>query len=169
MDIPFWALTLSYWLHMLATVAWLGGLAAFGLLLIPLLDRLPSPLEKLEAIENAQKRLDPLAWFSLVVLIATGLAQMSANPNYDGFLSVANRWGLAILLKHLVFLGMVGLSAYSTWAALPELKRAVLRSRKSPDEGEIRRLQRKSRLLIRTNLVLGLIVLVFTALARSAA
>jgi hypothetical protein len=64
---------------------------------------------------------------------------------------------------------MVGLSAYNTWAALPELKRAVISSRRSPDESEIRRLQNKSLLLIRLNLLLGVIVLVFTAAARTVA
>ena len=32
MSIPFWALSLTYWLHMLATVVWIGGLAALALL-----------------------------------------------------------------------------------------------------------------------------------------
>jgi uncharacterized membrane protein len=168
MTTPSWALTLSYWLHMLATVAWIGGLAAFSLLVVPLLDRLPGPAEQLEALEGAQRRLDPLGWFALVLLTATGLVQMSANPNYVGFLAIANDWALAILLKHVVFLGMVGLSAYITWGNLPNLKRAVLRGRKGLSDEEAVRIRKKNLLLLRINLLLGLVVLVFTAAARSA-
>lgn len=32
---PAWALALSFWLHLLATVAWIGGLAAIALLVLP--------------------------------------------------------------------------------------------------------------------------------------
>jgi len=31
----YWALSLTYWLHMLATVAWIGGLASISIVVIP--------------------------------------------------------------------------------------------------------------------------------------
>jgi len=130
MEIPFWALAASYWLHMAATVAWLGGLAAFSIFTLPLVNSFIDLGEKVRALERTQKKLDPLGWLGLAVLTGTGLVQMSANPNYEGFLSIVNQWALAILLKHIVFLGMVGLSAYITWSVLPELRRLVLRSTK---------------------------------------
>jgi uncharacterized membrane protein len=34
-EIPFWALSLSYWLHLLATVVWLGGLSLMTLVAWP--------------------------------------------------------------------------------------------------------------------------------------
>ena len=167
MDVPFWALSLSYWLHLLATVAWLGGLAAVSLLTLPLSARLADPVEKLNLLHRTQKRLDPVAWFSLVLLIATGLVQMSASEHYDGFLAVTNPWAQAILLKHIVFLAMIPLSAYLTWRALPDLSRAVLRlSRGAGDPEDVDRLYHRHQLLLRANLLLGIVVLVFTAIAR---
>ena len=35
MLVPGWALSVVYWLHMLATVIWIGGLAALTLLILP--------------------------------------------------------------------------------------------------------------------------------------
>jgi uncharacterized membrane protein len=165
--IPSWALTLSYWLHMLATVAWIGGLAAVVLLIVPAARQLKDPERQAMMLETAQRRLDPIGWFSLVMLIGTGLIQMTASPRYEGFLSVGNPWAVAILLKHLVFLGMTGINAYLTWFSLPELNRVALRHSLGTATPEMGNLQRRNLFLLRLNLFLGLIVLAMTAAARA--
>jgi uncharacterized membrane protein len=168
MSIPYWALSIIYWLHMLATITWIGGLAALALLVLPAARTvLEAPLYA-RLLEAVQRRLDPLGWLSLAVLVGTGMFQMSANPNYQGFLAVANRWAAAILVKHLVFLGMIIASAYMTWGLLPALRREALRASHGLGAAGIGRLQRRQRMLLTLNLVLGLIVLLLTALARAA-
>jgi len=164
---PFWALTLTYWLHMLATVVWIGGLSTLSILF------LPAARSSLEAgaysrlLERIQRRLDPLSWLSLAILVATGLFQMSANPNYQGFLAVNNRWALAILLKHSVFAIMTVASAYLTWGILPRLRRLALRRLAAPGEAETEALHRQEARLVSLNLALGILVLALTALARA--
>ena len=170
MSIPPIALSLSYWLHMLATVAWIGGLAAVSLLTLPMIAALKDPEEQLSQLHRTQKKLDPLGWFSLLMLTGTGLIQMSASDQYDGFLSITNSWAQAILLKHIIFFGMVLVSGFLTWSAIPELSRAVLALSMGKGKPEkIPGIQKKHRLLLRLNLVLGIVVLAFTALARVAA
>jgi uncharacterized membrane protein len=152
---------------MLATIVWIGGLAAAGLVTLPAIARLDDPAIRLNFLHSTQKRLDPLGWLSLAVLIATGLVQMSASEQYEGLLAFGNAWARAILLKHIVFFGMIGLSAYLTWGALPELSRAMLRTERGKgDPAEVEALFRKHRLIMVGNLLLGVIVLIFTALAR---
>jgi uncharacterized membrane protein len=165
-ETPYWALSLVYWLHMLATILWVGGLAAVVLLL-------PAARRSLEVdafaglLEKIQRRLDPVGWLSLAVLVVTGLFQMSASPNYEGFLTIGNRWAAAILAKHLVILGMIGVSAYLTWGLLPAIRRnALLQARGQPGPDR-ERLQQREIALLRLNLVLGVIVLGLTALARA--
>jgi uncharacterized membrane protein len=168
MSIPYWALSIIYWLHMLATVTWIGGLAALALLVLPAArTALEAPLYA-RLLEAIQRRLDPLGWFSLAVLLGTGMFQMSANPNYQGFLAISSRWAAAILVKHLVFLGMTIASAYMTWGLLPALRREALRAARGLDATGVGRLQRRQRMLLTLNLVLGLIVLLLTAVARAA-
>jgi uncharacterized membrane protein len=163
---PDWALTLIYWLHMLATVAWVGGLAAIVLLVIPISRRALPPEGQAALLEAVQRRFDPLGWMSLVVLLATGMFQMSANPNYQGMLAITNRWAVAILVKHLLFLGMIAVNALLTWGVLPGLRRAaLLRSRGLPAP-EAEALQRREMGLLRLNLALGGLILALTALAR---
>lgn len=162
---PSWVLTLSYWLHMLATVVWLGGLAAMVLFVHPAARRLQPP-DRDALLESAQRRLDPVGWFCLVLLTGTGLIQMSASPRYEGFLAVTNPWAVSILIKHLVFFGMAGVSAYLTWFSLPELKRAAFRQ-STGKTVDLTALQNRNLLLLRINLILGIMVLVLTAMARA--
>ncbi len=163
---PFWALSLVYWLHMLATVVWIGGLAAVVLLVLPAARRSLDAPAYAALLVALQRRLDPLGWISLLVLVGTGLFQMSASPNYQGFLAVSNRWAAAILVKHLVFLLMIGVSAYLTWGLMPHLGRVALRQSRGLDAPEAERLQRREISLMRINLLLGALVLALTAIAR---
>lgn len=168
-ETPYWALTLAYWLHMVATVVWIGGLAALGLFVLPAAQARLSAEEFATLLLALQRRFDPLAWFSVVALAGSGLFQMSASPHYEGFLAVHNRWAVAILLKHLVFLAMTALSAYLTWGVMPRLRRlAFERARATFVEVEKERaLAAREVRLLRANLWLGVLVLGLTALARA--
>src|SRR5690349_19908987 len=97
---PSWALALTFRLHLLATVTWVGSLASISLLVLPAMKRSLAAETQLIFIEVIQKRFEPIAWFCMSLLLVTGLFQMSVNPHYDGFLSTSTQWSLAILIKH---------------------------------------------------------------------
>jgi len=163
---PAWALTLAYWLHMLSTVIWIGSLAAVVLLVLPVAQRSLDMPAQIRLLESLQRRLDPLSWFCLVVLAGTGLFQMSANPNYLGFLAIDNRWAVAILVKHGLFLLMIAVSAYLTWGVLPQMRRQALRLARRLEAAETVRWQQWNRRLLQINFVLAVVILALTALAR---
>lgn len=164
--IPFWALGVIFWLHMLATVSWIGSLVAISLLVLPAAKKTLKPAEQLAFLEAMQKRLEPVAWFSMGVLVVTGLFQLSANPHYNGFLSTSGQWSIAILVKHSLAVIMAVTSAIQTWEVLPGIRRALMRMDKVGPE-ELARLQRRETLLLRTNLVLAVLILAATATARA--
>ena len=165
---PTWAIALVFWLHMLATVAWLGGLAAIAILVLPTAKRVLKSTDQLAFIEAMQKRLEPLAWFSLAILIVTGMFQLSVNPHYDGFLSTSGGWSQAILTKHIFVILMIVVSAIQTWEVLPAIHRGLMRIEKGlADEVEIERLQRRETLLLRLNIGLSILILAATAFARA--
>jgi uncharacterized membrane protein len=169
---PAWALGIAYWLHMLATVAWIGGLTALSLLVLPAARRTLDAQVYPRFLADLQRRLDPVGWLSLVLLAGTGMFQMSASPNYAGFLAINNPWAIAILLKHIVFLGMTAVSAYLTWGIMPRIQRLALRQaarRGDPAAAptEAASLQRQEMVLLRLNLALAVLVLALTALARA--
>ena len=167
---PTWALAIAYWLHMLATVAWIGGLVTLALLVLPAARKALEPGAYAALLEGLRRRFDSLAWFSLVILAGTGMFQMSASPNYQGFLRVENAWAAAILVKHLLFFAMMGVSGYMTWGLLPRLQRLALRQARLGQEAEteeVHQLLHQELLLVRLNLILGVLVLALTAVARS--
>jgi uncharacterized membrane protein len=164
---PTWALTIAFWLHMLATVVWIGGLAALSILVLPAARKALDAGAYAALLESIQRRLDPLGWLCLLLLLATGLVQMSANPHYQGFLAITNRWAVAILIKHIVFAGMTVVSAYLTWGLLPALRRNALLEARGQVAVGAERIRRQEILLLRINLILGILVLALTALARS--
>jgi uncharacterized membrane protein len=165
---PTWALALTYWLHMLATVAWLGSLASLAILVLPAAKKSLKPVDQLAFMEAMQRRIEPIAWFSMSLLVLTGLFQMSVNPHYDGFLAISGQWSLAILIKHFFGLLMVIVSAVQTWEVLPAIRRGLMRLEKGKlDKDEISRLQKRERILIRLNIVLSIFILAATAFARA--
>ena len=153
---------------MLATVLWLGSLALLSLIVIPAMRRSLDAKNQIKLMAAIQKRLDPLAWFSIALLLATGMFQMSANANYEGFLAISGQWAISILLKHIVFVGMIAISAAQTWWLLPSMQRAMLRQQKSGDLAEVVALQKQEALLLNLNLILAILVLGMTAMARAA-
>jgi len=165
---PAWALALVYWLHLLATVTWIGGIVAISILVLPAARKSLEPVDQLAFLEALQKRLEPLAWFSLGMLIATGLFQLSANSHYNGFFDVSTQWSLAILVKHGLVGVMIVVSAVQTWEVLPAIRRTLMRRERGATEEEIVRLQKREERLLRMNFILSILILGATALARSA-
>lgn len=156
------ALTIAFWLHMAASIVWIGGLFYQAVVVNPALQ---SPAaDRGPLLEAMRRRFLPLAWLSLAVLIGTGLIQMSANPNYAGLFSVANPWSRAILTKHLAVGAMILVAAYQTWVLTPRIARLALKKETLASQEALQRQARLNQL----NVVLGILVLGLTAAARTA-
>ena len=164
---PYWALALLFWIHMLATAAWVGSLVAMAVLVLPAAGRALEPADRLSLVEQVRVRLEPVTWLSVSILIVTGLFQMSVNPHYNGFLSTSGQWSLAMLAKHSLVGALVAVSAVHSWDALPSLRRALLQKPKL-HEDEIGRLQRREANLLRVSIALAALVLLATGFARAA-
>ena len=164
---PAWALAFTYWLHLLATVAWIGSIIATSILFLPAAGKALKPVDHLALIEAMQKRLEPIAWFSISLLVLTGLFQMSVNPHYDGFLSTSTQWSLAILAKHVLGILMVVVSAIQTWEVIPAIHRAILLSKKNKNTSNLDSLRKREINLLRLNFGLSILILLATAFARA--
>lgn len=163
-------LTVLYWLHMLATVIWIGGLASLSLIVLPAAHKTLEPGAYSALLTRLQAGIQQTGWFSLAVLTATGLFQMSASRFYGGFLAINNPWSVAILSKHIAVGLMVLVSGYVTWGVLPRIQRtALLRAAGRLVAPEVSAsLERQEVTMLRVNLILSVIVLLLTAWARSA-
>lgn len=129
---------LSVWLHALAKS---GPEAAAGALLSEISGR-------------------SRAWLyaSLVAFLVTGVYLTVADPNYLGFADFGNPWGILMLVKHILVLGMI---AAGFWF------NAILRvgPQMSSNSGAAQAI-RRFRSLANLMAVLGVLVLLLTALAQ---
>lgn len=160
-------LTLSYLSHLMATVVWIGGLVTLTFIIQPIVNRLfTERLEAARVLDTIQKRFQPLANISLIVLLLSGMVQLVSSKFYKGLLQLDNTWSVAILLKHLAVVGMIGLAAYVTFSVQPALRRQALLSANGVENpGDAARLQIQQVHLTRLNLILMVLVLIFTAIA----
>lgn len=167
MQTPTWALAMAYWIHMQATVLWIGGLAILSIVVLPAARKSLDNAHFAALMEALQRKLDPLAWFSAALLLGSGMLQMSASPHYDGLLAINSPWARAVFIKHLVFGLMIVFSAALTWGILPALRRAAIKRARGQSAPELEQLQRREQILLKINIILGVIVLALTAFARS--
>jgi uncharacterized membrane protein len=165
-EVPAWALAVTFWLHMLATVTWIGSLVSIAVLVMPAAARALKPVDQLALVDLIQRRLEPIAWFSVSLLVVTGLFQMSVNPHYNGFLSTSGQWSVAILSKHVLVAALIAVSASHTWDVLPSIRRTLLRKEKAKP-AELSALQRRETWLLRASLMLAALILLATAFARA--
>ncbi len=161
---PQW-LAASYLVHMVATVVWIGGIVFMALVITPAAAREPGVVNILGAI---QRRFAPIANLSLVVLIVTGMIQLTSSSHYTGFLSFTSLWAVAILLKHLTVGVMIAAALYMSLVIQPDINRiSMLISGGKARPEQVDSLTRRQSQLAQANLVLAMIVLFFTAIARA--
>ena len=91
-----------------------------------------------------------------------------ANKFYKGFLEFDNTWSLAILLKHVSVIVMIGVAAFMLFTIEPALRRhALLAAHDIDDAVMAERLRKQQIWLTRINLACSAVVLIFTAIARA--
>ena len=164
---PDWILSSSYALHMIATVLWIGGLVFQALYLLPILTRPALDEQARKTLSLLQTRFHPIAWLSLAVLLATGLTQMTAHPQYEGLLAIQNRWSIAMLAKHLSILPMAGLTAFQSFFLHPRLQRELLKAAHKQTAAQMIAVLAEERRLVVLNVILSGLVLILTAIART--
>jgi putative copper resistance protein D len=158
-------LATSYLVHLIATVVWIGGIVFMALVVTPVAGSEPGCSRFLTAI---QRRFTPIANLCLAALIVTGMVQLTANTNYVGFLNFSNLWAKAVLLKHVAVGGMIATALYMSLVLQPDINRTAMllaAGRATPEETGA--LARRQSQLAQINVVLAMVVLLFTAIARA--
>ena len=160
----FWVLVASYWVHLLATVVWLGGIALMAFIAWPALRQGTLSSNQWFAL---QKRFLPWVNAALVLLLITGFIQMTNDENYNGFLAIDSLWAWAMLLKTVHSVGRGALPASRKSALYPAMGRRARRgeSRREMAAAERARLAQREMRFLRLNVVCARTVLLFTAIA----
>ena len=96
-------IALSYWLHALATVVFIGHFVLLAVIYLPALG------DNSAALSAISKRSRPWMYASLLAFILTGVYLMFVDPNYLGFADFGNFWVIVMLIKHVLVLVMIAM------------------------------------------------------------
>ncbi|OGP07342.1 MAG: hypothetical protein A2Z89_03610 [Deltaproteobacteria bacterium GWA2_43_19] len=145
-----------YWLHLLATVVWIGGIIFILFIAIPSSKQVLGA-EAGKLMGEISKRFTPLANYSIFLLVITGIALAGFNKQFSGIRLFENNWTAVLSLKCIIVFGMVVIHFYRGLILIPRLGRTESASEKA-------RLQRLSLNLVKWNFGLGMLVLLFSGI-----
>jgi uncharacterized membrane protein len=146
-------IALSVWLHALATVVLIGHYLLLSTIYLPVLEKKDGA-----SLSEISKRSRTWLYASLVIFILTGTYLMLIDSGYLGFMNFGNFWGIVMLLKHVLIIGMIALGFWFNAV----LRVGPMMSSNNSAELGIRRFRSYSNLMT----IAGVLVLLLTALAQ---
>ena len=156
-------LIISRFLHLLATVVWIGGMVMILLVILPGAKRTLEPASVIgKLMKELTKRFTPMANLSILILIIAGFVLAHYEKNFTGFLNFDNSWNVVMFLKHFLVVLMIIVHFYRGLVLNPKIGRLS-----SKNDSRVVRLQKFSLYLVKTNLILGMIVLLLTGITSS--
>jgi copper resistance protein D len=166
------------WLHLLAAVIWLGGMAFSFLVVMPSLAAIDSPPLRGKLMGAVVKRFAPIAWTAVAILVLTGLA-MTAWRVPSLAVLVSTSYGIKLLVKILIAVVMIAIGAEVAFVLTPKLEAmsapapVAVPDRQPPTVGgpsapppKVARVQGQITTLGKMNLGLGMLMLVFAVAMR---
>ncbi len=150
-------LAIFYWLHLLATVIWIGGITFILFIAIPSSKQVLGA-EAGKLMGEISKRFTPLANYSIIFLIITGIALTGSNKQFSGIGIFENNWTSVLIMKHILVIGMVVVHFYRGLVLSPKIGRTEMPTEKKS-------LQKISLNLVKVNFFFGILVLLLSAIS----
>lgn len=147
-------------LHLLATVTWVGGMIYINLALMPALTAIDPP-QRGKLMGAAGKRFAILSWSSVLILLITGYMKTPSGMLFEP----STGYGLTLTVKHLAILVMMIVGIYISMVIVPKLGTLAPKAGEPPSAAFIK-VQKSLPVLSITNMVLGVVVLFCVALLR---
>jgi len=144
-------ISLSVWLHALATVVFIGHFILLAGIYLPALSK------NVQVLSEISRRSRPWLYASLIVFIITGTYLMLVDPGYLGFMDFGNFWGVVMLVKHILVLVMIGMGFWNNAI----LRVGPLMSSNNPEQAVARFSKH-----VNVMAICGVLVLLLTALAQ---
>jgi uncharacterized membrane protein len=148
-------LALSTWLHVLATIVFIGYYLFTALIYLPVLERHMQANALRGLLEGISARLRPFFGGSLLIFLVTGTYLMLINQHYLGLgRFFVNPWSALMVIKHGLVLAFLALAVFS--------ERAFLGKISDQNPGALKNF----RWALRINTLLGLVILLLTSIAQ---
>lgn len=153
--------TLMLWLHIMAAIAWVGGMIFLTLVVVPVERGIEDRRLRYDLVNKIGIRFKYLGWASILILITTGVYNVLQKlSSWDELFSTS--YGKTLLLKLVIVFLMFSLSVLHDFFLGPRL---VQMGKK--EKTKINTLARIVTILARGNLLLALIVILLAVSLRS--
>ena len=157
-------LSIVNWLHLAATVTWLGAMATNMLVLMPVAREALEPPVMGRFMGLFMKKFRPLVYRCIIALVVTGVIMMLLNRHYLGAFALGNLWTWMLLIKHILIIVMVAMVVYAFEVLAPRVGKAAAAG-PSPQLAQLQNLQMR---IAAAGLVLALLVLLLTGIITAA-
>jgi len=152
------------WLHLLAAVAWIGGMLFVSLVLAPVFKRDGFVGERRALFQTLALRFRMVAWASILTLVATGSMLLTSRM---GSLAEPAGWPFVLKLKLALVAILIGLTAAHDFWLGPKVA-ALMRGKPTNRGATEQMLVRLSPWIARLGLMLALFILLLgVAVART--
>ena len=145
-------------LHLLATVVWIGGLIYINLVLMPSLTAIDPP-QRGKLSGAVAKRFTILAWCAVIILLITGYLKTPSGMLFN----ISNTSAVALTIKHILVLVMIAIGLLVTFVTAPKMK-SLAPEPGEPPPPEFLKAQKQLSTLALTNMILGILVLLSVAI-----
>jgi uncharacterized membrane protein len=152
--------TLMLWLHILAAVAWVGGMIFLTLVVVPVERRIQDPRLRFDLVNRIGIRFKYLGWASIAILIVTGTYNtLYKVSSWDQLMTTG--YGKTLLIKLAIVAFMFSLSIAHDFFLGPKLVEKARERKKIKDLAYI------VTILARGNLILALLVILLAVSLRT--
>ena len=143
-----------YWIHLVATVFWIGGITFIMFIAIPSSKQVLGT-ESGKLMGEISKRFTPWANYSIILLFVSGIVLAGLNKQFSGVGILESNWTMALILKLVLFFSMTAIHFYRGLVLAPKIMRTATQTEKTA-------LQKLSINLVKVNFTLGLSVLLLS-------
>lgn len=102
-------ISLSFWLHALGTVIFIGHYCLLSLVYLPVFEKNQAEPASRTILSEISKRSRSWLYVSLLIFAVTGIYLTFVDPNYLGIGNFGNPWAILMLVKHILILAMIGM------------------------------------------------------------
>ncbi len=113
MDPKVFTFSIVLFLHNLFTVVWMGGMIVNAISFMPSVRSTLGPGPEMKKVMAAfRKRQSLFVYISMVGLIVTGFLMSRRSPEFVRLFAFSNPFSIALSLKHILVLIMIGIALY---------------------------------------------------------
>jgi uncharacterized membrane protein len=154
--------TILDFFHVMATIAWIGGMFFNFLVVMPTITKVLDPATAGKFMGAMLKRVRVVVYVSLLILFVTGIPMKIASEYYVAIINFDNTWEIIGFIKH-VFVGLLALLAFYNFEILAP--KAGKLAAKGPS-AEMQGLKKKQMMLGAVSFLFGIIIIALSSVMR---